>query len=260
MAIAGLARSTYYYQVKALARPDRHAELKTVVKKEFDRNHARYGYRQIRLVLLARGWKVSKKLVLKLMRQLGIASKVRRRKKYSSYQGEAGKIAENLLDRQFEVDTPDTVYASDVSEFPVTGRKLYLSPIMDLCDRSIISFTLSTSPTTAFTTESLARALGDRQFEKKLLVHTDQGFHYRHWSWRNLLAEHGAVQSMSRKGNCYDNAVMENFFGQLKTEMFYGERFESVAELAVAIEDYIAWYNMERRQERLKGMAPMEYR
>ncbi len=260
LAVAGLARSTYYYQLKCLDKPDKHADLKAAIADSFKESKACYGYRQVRLDLQAQGWTVSKKLVRKLMKELGMKSKVRRRKKYSSYQGATGKTAPNLLDRQFDVPQPDTAYVSDVTEFAVAGCKLYLSPVMDLFDRSILSYTFSTSPTTAFTARSLEMALGDRQFNKKLLVHTDQGMHYQHSLWRKLLAEHGAVQSMSRKGNCYDNAVMENFFGQLKTEAFYGERFESVDELAAVLEAHISWYNMKRRQERLKGMAPMEYR
>ena len=203
---------------------------------------------------------MGRKLVRKLMRLLGFQSKARPKRRYNSYQGEQGKIAENLLARHFDVDTPDTVYVSDVTEFRVEQGKLYLSPIMDLFDHSILSFTIASSPTTAFTNGSLAQALGSRDFGKKLLVHTDQGFHYQHQSWKRLLEAHGAVQSMSRKGNCYDNAVMENFFGHLKSEMFHGEHFDGLEELKAEIEAYIDWYNTNRRQERLKGMTPMEYR
>ena len=210
--------------------------------------------------LRAQGWNVGRKLVRKLMRLLGFQSKARPKRRYNSYQGEQGKIAENLLARHFDVDTPDTVYVSDVTEFRVEQGKLYLSPIMDLFDHSILSFTLASSPTTAFTNGSLAQALDSRDFGKKLLVHTDQGVQYQHQSWKNLLEEHGAVQSMSRKGNCYDNAVMENFFGHLKSEMFHGERFRDLEELKAEIEAYIDWYNTNRRQGRLKGMTPMEYR
>lgn len=115
------------------------------------------------------------------------------------------------------METSDTVYVSDVTEFRVEQGKLYLSPVMDLFDHSILSYTLATSPTAEFTSQSLAQALGARDFGRKLLVHTHQGFQYQHWSWKNLPDEHGAVQSMSRKGNCYDNAVVEIFFGHLKS-------------------------------------------
>ncbi|MHD0083391.1 transposase, partial [Corynebacterium diphtheriae] len=95
---------------------------------------------------------------------------------------------------------------------------------------------------------------------KGLIVHTDQGFQYQHASWRTLIKSVGGVQSMSRKGNCYDNAVMENFFGHLKSEMYYGASFTSVDELCQAIDEYILWYNTTRLQERFKGLAPMQYR
>lgn len=258
--MAGLARSTYYYHLAGLSKPDKHAALKAAITESFERSKHCYGYRQVRLDLQAAGWMVSNKLVLKLMRVLGLRSKVRRRKKYVSYQGDRGKIAANLLDRTFVIDRPDTVYVSDVTEFAVAGRKLYLSPIMDLHDRTILSYSLSVSPTVAFTVASLKEALGDRQFHKKLLVHTDQGLQYQHAQWQAVLKDHGAVQSMSRKGNCYDNAIMENFFGQLKTEMFYGRHFHSVEELAEEIRAHIHWYNTKRRQTRLSGLAPMEYR
>ena len=145
------------------------------------------------------------------------------------------------------MEAPDTVNVSDVTEFRVDQRKLYLSPMMDLFDHSILSYTITSSPTTAFNSQSLAEALGSRDFGKKLLVHTDQGFQHQHQSWKRLLEEHGAVQSMSRKGNCFDNSVMENFFGRLKSEMFYGEHFADLEELKAAIEAYIDWYNVSRR-------------
>lgn len=255
-----MAKSTYYYQLQRLNQEDQYSELKAAITTSFDGSKHRYGYRRVLLDLRAGGWAVGKKLVRKLMRDLGYRSKARLRRRYNSYRGEQGKIVKNLLDRQFTVQAPDTVYVSDVTEFRVGQSKLYLSPVMDLFDHSILSFTLATSPTTAFTKESLAKALGQRAFGKKLLVHTDQGFQYQHSSWRRLLDEHGAVQSMSRKGNCFDNSVMENFFGHLKSEMFHGERFADLDELRVEIEAYIQWYNLKRRQIRLKGMAPMEYR
>ncbi|MGQ3385011.1 IS3 family transposase [Glutamicibacter sp. TV12E] len=260
LAAAGLARSTYYYHLKLMDQADPHAELKTAITTSFETSKRRYGYRRVHMDLRAEGWNVGRKLVRKLMRLLGFQSKARPKRRYNSYQGEQSKIAENLLQRQFDVEAPDTVYVSDVTEFRVDQRKLYLSPIMDLFDHSIRSYTIASSPTTAFTSQSLALALGSRDFNKKLLVHTDQGFQYQHQSWKRLLEEHGAVQSMSRKGNCFDNSVMENFFGHLKSEMFHGEHFADYEELKVEVEVYIDWYNSSRRKERLKGMTPMEYR
>jgi len=132
--------------------------------------------------------------------------------------------------------------------------------VMDLFDRSIVAHTVATSPSTAFTSASLAQAIKACAPEPGWMIHTDQGFQYQHSSWRTLISQHQGVQSMSRKGNCYDNAVMENFFGHLKTEMYHGEAFDTVAEFNQAIDEYIRWYNTERIQQRLKGLTPMQYR
>jgi len=255
-----MARSTYYYHQAQLDAPDRHAELKTAIAAIFNSSKQRYGHRRIWLSLRQDGWQVSKKLVHKLMHQLGLRSKVRVRRKYNSYQGGVSHVASNVLDRAFNAETPNQKWVSDVTEFRVGNQKVYLSPIYDLFDHSIVSFQTSTSPSTNLTSQSLREALESEQPGAGVLVHTDQGFQYQHVSLRALLEEHDAVQSMSRKANCYDNALIENFFGHLKTEMFHGERFNTVNELINSIEEYIDWYNNERIQERLKGMTPMQYR
>ncbi|MBG9244288.1 IS3 family transposase, partial [Corynebacterium belfantii] len=152
------------------------------------------------------------------------------------------------------------VFVSDVTEFRVAGRKVYLSPVMDLFDRCIVAHTVATSPSIAFTADSLTKAIAACAPKPGWMMHTDQGFQYQHSTWRNLIHDNGGVQSMSRKANCYDNAVMENFFGHLKTEMYHGEVFGTVEEFTQAVEDYIQWYNTERIQQRLKGLTPMHYR
>jgi putative transposase len=185
--------------------------------------------------LLNRGWAVAKKTVLKLMRALGLLCKVRRKKRYSSYQGEQGRVAPNVLNREFEADAPNRKWVTDVTEFSVGDRKLYLSPVMDLFDRQIISYSISSSPNLELTNSSLHHALSCLKEGQQPLVHSDQGFQYQHVSWRNLLQGAGASQSMSRKGNCYDNAVMENFFGHLKEELFHRVRFLSTEALTAAL-------------------------
>lgn len=194
------------------------------------------------------------------MDQMNLKSKVRPRKKYSSYQGQISYIAENLLNRNFTPNKPNIAWVSDVTEFRVCGTKVYLSPIMDLYDRTILSYELSLSPNTTFTAKSLRDAMSWHGPAEGLIVHTDQGFQYQHSSWKKLIEGAGGVQSMSRKGNCYDNAVMENFFGHLKSEVYHGESFASVEDFCQAVDDYIYWYNNGRLQERLEGLAPMGYR
>ncbi len=253
---AGLARSTYFYHLQRLNRPDKHADLKAAIQAIFTANQQRYGYRRMLAVLRNQGWMVNHKLVFTLMDQMGLKSKVRRRTKYTSYTRAITHSADNILDRHFAPDHPNAVWVSDVAEFRVAGRKVYLSPVMDLYDRSILAYELSTSPSTMLTATSLRTALEGHQPGRGLMVHTDRGVQYHHFSWRRLIEQSGAVQSMSRKGNCYDNAVMENFFGHLKAEMYYGEHFASLDEFSLAIDRYIAWYNNDRVQERIAGLAP----
>lgn len=258
--VAGLARSTFFYHQSRLNGPDPRASLKAVIREIFTKNHGRYGHRRIHIELGKQGWRVAKKSVLKLMRSLRLDCKVRSRKRYNSYQGEQGVVAPNLLKRQFEADTPNQKWVTDVTEFSVGDRKLYLSPIMDLFDRQIISYTIGTSPNLELANTSLRGALATLENGQKPLVHSDQGFQYQHTSWRLLLQNAGAIQSMSRKANCYDNAVMENFFGHLKEELFHRVRFLSIEALETALHEYMHWYNTERISTKLKGLSPVQYR
>jgi putative transposase len=258
--ISGLARSTFFYHQARLQAPDPQEALKTAIAKVFKESHARYGHRRIRAELAKQGWTIAKKTVLKLMRVLGLVCKVRRKKRYNSYQGEQGVVAPNLLNRQFDATAPNQKWVTDVTEFSVGDRKLYLSPVMDLFDRQIISYAIGSSPNLELTNASLRDALACLEPGQQPLVHSDQGFQYRHSSWRALCEDAGAVQSMSRKGNCYDNAVMENFFGHLKEELFHHVRFLSTDALEAALHDYIRWYNNDRISTKLEGLSPVQYR
>ena len=193
--IAKLPRSTFYYHVQHLGQ-EKHSLLKKRIRELFEQNKARLGYRRIWLALrsdqnpeYAQFRSVNKKLVYKLMRQMGLKSKVRSRGKYVSYRGTVSHIAENKLNRQFSPVAPNKVWVSDVTEFRVAGSKVYLSPLMDLFDRSILSYRLSTSPNTAFTAGSLHDAISRYAPAAGLMVHTDQGFQYQHLSWRRLIDE-----------------------------------------------------------------------
>ncbi|WP_241880269.1 IS3 family transposase [Corynebacterium diphtheriae] len=259
IAVSGLARSTFFDHQRRFDLPDKYADLKTQIKKIFHDSNTTFGYRRVWRALRNNNTIVNKKVVRRLMREQGLVSKIRR-KKYNSYRGTVSHIADNVLGRRFIQDAPNKVWVSDVTEFRVAGTKVYLSPVMDLFDRTILAHTLSTSPNTQLTSRSLADAIAMFSPGKGLIVHTDQGFQYQHASWRNLIESVGGVQSMSRKGNCYDNAVMENFFGHLKSEMYHDVYFTSVDELCQAIDEYILWYNTYRLQERFKGLAPMQYR
>lgn len=188
----------------------------------------RYGYRRVHMQPWKQGWTVDHKLVYKFMDQMRLKSQVRARKKYNSHKSQISHIANNVLDRNFTPDKPNMVWVSDVTEFRVAGTKVYLSPIMELHDCSILAHELSTSPSTKFTSTSSNNAMTWHSPGEGLIVHTDQGLQYQYSSWRKLIDSVGCIQSMSCKGNCYNNAVMENFFGHLKAEMYHGEHFTSV--------------------------------
>lgn len=258
--VARLARSTFYYHQGKPEAPDARADLKTAIIEAFQAAHGRYGHRRIHTVLTKQGFVVAKKTVLALMRELALICRVRRRRRYNSYSGEAGQITENLLDRDFSASAPNQKWVTDVTEFRIGDRKVYLSPVLDLFDRSVVSYSWSVSPNVELTNTSLTAAISTLGPGECPLVHSDQGFQYRHWSWRQLLADAGAVQSMSRKANCYDNAVMENFFGHLKSEMFHHNRFDTVEDFTTALDTYIGWYNTERISTKLKGLSPVQYR
>jgi putative transposase len=258
--VAGLPRSTFFYRQGRLRRPDPQEGLKAAIRNVFEQNRGRYGHRRVHTVLTRYGWSVAKKTVLKLMRALHLTCKVRKRKRYNSYRGEEGRIAPNTLNREFTAQSPNEKWVTDITEFRVGERRLYLSPVMDLFDRQIISYTIGTSPNLTLTNTALGAALATLTDGQRPLVHSDQGFQYQHASWRRLLHASAATQSMSRKANCYDNAVMENFFGHLKEELFHRVQFLSTNALTTELDEYIHWYNTDRISTKLKGLSPVQYR
>lgn len=257
--IAGMARSTFYYTIKTMKQPDKNAGLKNIIKTIFEQNKARYGYRRITLELHNRGYCVNHKTVLKLMNELGLYCKVRR-KKYNSYRGESGEAAPNLIKRDFHADDPQKKWTTDVTEFALLGQKVYLSPILDMYNSEIISYTISMRPNYTMVKSMLCKAFAAVGETEGIIFHSDQGWQYRMMDYQNTLKEHGIIQSMSRKGNCLDNSIMENFFGMLKSEMFYGEYFKSIEDFIEKLEDYIYYYNNYRIKAKLNGLSPIQYR
>jgi putative transposase len=263
LAVAGLARSTFFYhqtRISWTTPDDPHADLTEAVTAAFTAAHGRYGHRRVHTVLARQGCKVAKKTVLTLMRALGLVCKVRRRRPYMSAKGEVGTTAENILNREFTATKPNTKWVTDVTEFRVGTTKIYLSPIIDLFDRSVVSYSWSSSPTTELTNSSLRDAIATLGPQQTPLVHSDQGFQYRHKSWRTLLADAGLTQSMSRRATCLDNSMAENFFGHLKEELFHHNHFDTVEDFIHALDDYVDWYNTTRISTTLKGLSPVEYR
>ncbi len=257
--LSKLPRSTYYYYVKQSNKPSRYVELKENISEVYEKNGSRYGYRRILLGLRQKGIVINHKTVLKLMKSLDLRGKTRKNDKYHSYKGEIGKIAENLLNREFEASKPYEKLTTDVTQFEVGNEKIYLSPVMDLYNREILSYSISLSPNLEQIREMLNGLYEKLPETATPIFHSDQGWQYQHSEYQSSLKEHNIVQSMSRKGNCMDNGAMENFFGRLKVEMFYGEKFSSIDDFIMKLHDYISYYNNERIILKLK-MSPVQYR
>ncbi|WP_247209187.1 IS3-like element IS1397 family transposase, partial [Escherichia coli] len=250
---AGLARSTLYYQLSLQKAKDKYADVKQLIASIFHEHRGCYGYRRIHCELQKRGLKFSGKTVRKLMQQLGLKSPVRL-KKYRSYRGNMGLAAENILQRQFKAEAPCEKWVTDITEFRAGGQKLYLSPILDLFNGEIVAWETACRPTEELVKRMLNKGLESLAEGEKPLLHSDQGWHYRIKSYQSALADRGLVQSMSRKGNCLDNAVMENFFGHLKEEMYYRRDYRSVEELENAVNEYITYWNQKRIKLSLGGL------
>ena len=261
--LAEMARSTFYYYLKRYkSNHDKYHKIKKEIFNIFNENKGRYGYRRITLELKNRGFNINHKTVSKLMNILGIKSIQRPKRRYNSYQGNIGKIANNLLKRDFKADKPNQKWVTDVTEFKVHDRKLYLSPIIDLFNGEIISYNLSKHPTFQQITDMLEKAFIKIKNNTNLILHSDQGWQYQMKIYQNMLKEKGIKQSMSRKGNCLDNSCAENFFGILKSELFYPKEkeYKNIEELEKDIKEYIEYYNNSRIKSKLKGMSPIQYR
>ena len=227
----------------------------------FDRHKGRYGVRRIHHELANTGHRVNHKKVQRLMNRMGLKGK-RPKEKYRSYKGEVGKIADNIINRNFKADKPDEKWTTDVSQFSLPFGKCYLSPILDMYTNEIISYDLSLHPNYEQITNMLDRAFEDHPDLKGLIFHSDQGWQYQMKEYRKALEDKGIIQSMSRKGNCIDNCIMETFFGRMKNEMFYGyeSQYKTFEQFYKAVEEYIHYYNNERIQSKTKWMPPVKYR
>lgn len=242
-----------------LAAGDKYAPQKAQIQAIQAKHKGRLGYRRMSLALRSDGQVVNDKVVRKLMAQLGLKCTVRQ-KKYKSYRGQPGRIADNKIERNFTAERPNEKWVTDVTEFKVAGEKLYLSPVLDLYNGEIVAYQVDTSPHYELVGKMLEQALLGLPQGAKPMVHSDQGWQYQYHRYRDRLEEMGLEQSMSRKGNCLDNARMESFFGTLKSEMFYRERFTSTADLRAAIDEYIHYYNHDRMKMTLGGLSPVAYR
>lgn len=251
-----MARSTFYYHLKA-GKQDKYEVLRKEIRSIYDLHKGRYGYRRIKLALNNKGYVINHKTVFKLMQELGISSLIRV-KKYTSYRGNQGKIAANLLKQNFKADRPNLKWATDVTEFKVKDKKLYLSPVIDLFNGEVLSFTISERPNFKQVMDMINKC--EKQEKQGLILHSDQGWQYQMKQYQKTLQKKNIIQSMSRKGNCLDNAVAENFFGTLKSELYYLNQYNTVDQLKKDIKDYIKYYNYDRIRLNLNGMSPIQYR
>lgn len=256
---ADLPRSTFYYHLKKRVLPDSDATLKSRIHQVFEQHRGRYGYRRVALQLRQEGTLVNHKAVQRLMQGLGLKSLVRP-KKYRSYRGAGHAAIANILNRQFEAKGPNQAWVTDVTEFNVRGEKFYLSPVMDLYNGEIVTYRTSRRPTFDLVGGMLRGAVATLAKGEGPLIHSDQGWQYQQSGYRRLLEENGLTQSMSRKGNCLDNAAMESFFGTLKSEFFYLDQIDTIDQLEIGIRQYIHYYNHDRIKLKLKGLSPVQYR
>ena len=259
LSIAQLPRATFYYYLRRMNQPDKYEIAKAEITAIYHENKGRYGYRRITAELHNRKIYLNHKTVRKLMKELGLVCHVRM-KKYRSYKGEIGRIAPNLLNREFEAEKPNEKWVTDVTEFHLFGEKIYLSPILDLYSRDLISYTIFERPVLGMVTTMLEQAFEKIPDDTNLILHSDQGWHYQHKQYQRMLQKKGIRQSMSRKGNCLDNAVMENFFGLLKTELLYLQEFKSMNHFKQELMEYLDYYNNRRIKAKLKGLPPAIHR
>ena len=255
----GMARSTYYYELDVIA--IRNKPILKEIKMIFAENKGIYGVRRVYNELINRGFKINHKRVQRLMNKEGLRGKCPK-EKYHSYKGTVGKVADNIINRDFSTTAPLQKWTTDVSQFKFSWGKCYFSPILDMNTNEIISYDLSLHPNLDQIKRMLEKAFNKFPKTEGIILHSDQGWQYQHFYYRNELKKHGIIQSMSRKGNCYDNSIMETFFGRMKTELYYSceKDYLSFESFNEAVEEYIDYYNNKRIQSKIKWIPPVHYR
>ena len=255
-----MARSTFYYHLKNNKKEDKYKEAKAMIYAIFHKHKGRYGYRRITQELRGDcGIELNHKTVKRLMDDLELKCEVRK-VKYHSYKGEVGKTAPNVINRDFSAEKPYQKMATDVSQVTIGKRKIYLSPVLDMFDGEIVAYSITESPNMEMITDMLHQLYKVTDIPAGAILHSDQGWHYQHAIYQKSLRRNHIVQSMSRKGNCLDNAMMENFFGVMKSELLYQGNYTSADEFKKDLVEYIDYYNNDRIKLRLGGMSPVKYR
>ena len=271
LSYTGMPKATYMYWQKRFDRENPDKELEEKIQ-EIRKNNKDYGYRRIHAELRNQGYRINKKKIQRIVQKLGlqVTSYMRKSRKYSSYMGKVGTVAPNRIRRRFNTNIPHQKITTDTTEFKyyevdskghMTMHKLYLDPFMDMCNGEILSYGIDKKPSAKNVMNALDKAIevtSDCPYRRTF--HSDQGWAYQMKAYTHRLKEEKIFQSMSRKGNCLDNSVMENFFGILKQEIYYGVVYYSYEELKSEIERFIKYYNEQRIKEKLGWMSPVQYR
>lgn len=263
LAVLGLARSSYFYHRARLLVADKYAGARRVIADIFEVNHRCYGYRRIRAALGRQKVLISEKVVRRLMRQEGLTAATARRRRYRSSGGEIGPAPENIINRDFHAGAPNEKWLTDITEFQIPAGKVYLSPLIDCFDGLVVSWTIGTRPDAELVNTMLDEGIKTvANSNKRPVVHSDRGAHYRWPGWLSRMREASLVRSMSRKGCSPDNAACEGFFGRLKTEWFHPRdwRTTTVEQFIEVLDSYIRWYNAKRIKVSLGALSPLEYR
>ena len=260
---AGLARSSYYYALAHPQQPTR-AQLRPKVAQIFSRTPNGCGHRQVAMCLRAEeGERIADKTVLKIMREMGLRCGIRRERayhRYNSYKGYVGQSFDNIIGRDFKATGPWQKLGTDVTEFKLSFGKAYLAPVYDFASKEIVAHSISMRPNLAQQQEMLQILMDSKPEGAEPILHSDMGWQYQHETYIRTLADNGFIQSMSRKGNCIDNGATEQVFGHLKDEFFRGQDWQTFESFKADLDAYITHWNTTRRQVKLKGLTPAEYR
>jgi putative transposase len=262
LSFVGIVRSSYFYHHRFAARSDKYASLRSLIIKLFDENNGRYGYRRIHALLERESIQVSEKVVRRIMTETSLVVVSKKKRKYSSYQGEAYPAAPNLIERNFHADSPNVKWLTDLTEFHIPAGKIYLSPIVDCFDGFLPSWTIGTSPDADLVNSMLDIATATLKPDEHPIVHSDRGGHYRWPGWLSRMESAKLTRSMSQKGCSPDNAACEGVFGIIKKEMFYNRSWAGVGidEFIDILDGYLHWYNEKRIKMSLGALSPLEYR
>jgi len=259
--VAGVSRSTYYFETRKKDKDDKNIDLMGEIESIFSENKGTYGVVRVYKELRIRGWGTNHKKVQRLMSKMGLKVK-RIRVKYHSYMGTFGSVADDKLKRDFQAGHPNEKWTTDVTEFALPWGKSYFSPILDMHGSYLVAWDLSMSPNFEQTQRMLDEAFSKNPNLDGLVFHSDQGWQYQMKQYGEKLRSRGIIQSMSRKGNCLDNSIMESFFGTMKKEMFYGHEkdFPDFDSFYAAVSEYVDYYNNKRIKKKTKWMPPSQYR